>query len=304
MREKLNIGEKYGKLTIVDIIPKYKNNRTYYKCTCECGNIRYGLGYEIKNGKTYQCLECAEQTRKQKHRRDITGQKFGRLIVKKMLPHFKENKTYVECQCDCGNIKNIVMSNVVNGHTSSCGCWEKESRYLRNHYTDITGRHYGMLTVIKKTNQKTSNGCVIWECKCDCGNITYVSYSNLHRQMTQSCGCKRGSKWEDYINETLTKYNIEYEYQKTFPDCKNNTGTCLLFFDFFIPQKQIVIEYDGLQHFEPVSYWGGKEKLKTTQRNDKIKNDYCISHNIHMIRIPFYYSKDDINNLLINILNP
>ena len=304
MRKKLNIGDKYGKLTILDIIPKYKNNKTYYECICECGNIRYGLGYELKNGKTYQCLECAEQIRRQNKRRDITGQKFGRLTVKKMLPHYKDGKTYVECQCDCGNNKNIIMYNIVNGHTSSCGCWERESRYMRKHYVDITGNRYGRLVVIKNTDQKASNGVVIWECKCDCGNTSYVSSFNLIHGITQSCGCKRGSKWEDYINDFLTKNNIEYEYQKTFPDCKNDTGTCLLFFDFFIPQKQIMIEYDGLQHFEPVPYWGGEEKFKATQRNDEIKNNYCASHNIQMIRIPYYYSKEDIYSYLINILNP
>ena len=52
---------------------------------------------------------------------------------------------------------------------------------------------------------------------------------------------------------------------------------------------KLVIEYDGIQHFEPIEYFGGKEKLKTTQQKDAEKNDYCKNNNIDILRCLFIW---------------
>lgn len=57
---------------------------------------------------------------------DITGQKFGRLLVKKVHHKDKRHKVFWECLCDCGNTIVVSGSHLKTGHTQSCGCIQKE----------------------------------------------------------------------------------------------------------------------------------------------------------------------------------
>jgi hypothetical protein len=54
---------------------------------------------------------------------------------------------------------------------------------------DIANEKFGKLLVIKRTNKRTSNGCVIWKCKCDCGKIKYINSKLLRYKKVTSCGC-------------------------------------------------------------------------------------------------------------------
>ena len=64
---------------------------------------------------------------------------------------------------------------------------------------DLIGKKFGYLTVIEKT-QKRKNGCIVWKCKCDCGNITEVVGTYLKNGNTKSCGCKKGIGLVNYNN--------------------------------------------------------------------------------------------------------
>lgn len=81
----------------------------------------------------------------------------------------------------------IVSSDLISGHTQSCGCFAK-NQTSKTHFIDITGKKYGRLTVIKSKG-KTIQGKYIWLCKCDCGNIVNVVGASLIKGVTQSCGC-------------------------------------------------------------------------------------------------------------------
>lgn len=78
----------------------------------------------------------------------------------------------------------------------------------------------------------------------------------------------------------------------------------MLPFDFYIPEQNILIEYDGQHHFEPIKGWGGEEKFKLTQENDQIKNKYCEEKNIKLLRIPYTDSKEDIINKINYFMSP
>jgi very-short-patch-repair endonuclease len=68
-------------------------------------------------------------------------------------------------------------------------------------------------------------------------------------------------------------------------------------FDFFIPEFNTCIEYDGRQHFEPIEYFGGFYSLEKQRIKDKIKDNFCKNNNIKLIRIP-YYEFDNIEKIL------
>lgn len=296
-------GQKFTNLTVLERLANYKNNKTFYNCVCDCGNTRIVYGYDLSSGKVTMCKECREKEFSNGKRKDYTGQEFGKLIIIKMI-YGKYQKTKALCRCECGNEKVISIQNILNGHMQSCGCYETESRHYRDHLVDILGKKYGMLLALRPTNKRASNGNVVWECKCNCGNVTYVNYSNLTTGHTLSCGCKKNSKREDFIASYLKSINVLFEREKRFEDCRNIQQTDMLPFDFYIPDRNIILEYDGLQHFESIDYWGGQEKFVTIQRNDKIKNDYCKRNNIILLRLPYTLSECEIIEKIQNILNP
>ena len=98
---------------------------------------------------------------------------------------------------------------------------------------------------------------------------------------------------------------IQFDPQKKFEGCTNlKVGRYCrrLSFDFYLPELNAVIEYDGEQHFEPIKGRGGEEKFKKIQIYDEIKNKYCKDNGIKMIRIPYTIKFDDILLLLKNEL--
>ena len=83
----------------------------------------------------------------------------------------------------------------------------------------------------------------------------------------------------------LNGANIKFEKEKYYKDCLSEKGN-YLYFDFYLPNQNILIEYDGEQHFYD-SFQKGSKAFLEYQKNDKKKNDYCLLHNIKLIRIPY-----------------
>lgn len=84
------------------------------------------------------------------------------------------------------------------------------------------------------------------------------------------------------VKKFLDESRISFFFQHKFEDCKN---IYKLPFDFYIPSMRTCIEFDGIQHFQPVGYFGGPESFKRLKINDKIKEDYCEENFINLIRI-------------------
>ena len=102
------------------------------------------------------------------------------------------------------------------------------------------------------------------------------------------------SKGEIKISIFLNQLNIKYKREYKFNNCKNKKE---LPFDFYLPDYNLCIEYDGEQHFLPIEIWGGKENLEKIRNNDKIKNKYCEDNNINLLRIS-YLDIDNIEDIL------
>jgi formate dehydrogenase assembly factor FdhD len=108
----------------------------------------------------------------------------------------------------------------------------------------------------------------------------------------QGHGCPRCriSKGEERIEQWLITHNINYIPQKKFNDCKD---IFCLPFDYYIPNDNKCIEYDGRQHFTPIAFFGGQKALEYLQRHDQIKNEYCEKNNIPLLRIPYYANVEE-----------
>lgn len=234
------------------------------------------------------------------NRLDLTGNIYDELTVVEMLYNYNnKHRTYCRCITINGD-EVIVRADALQSGATHCAKGAGRS----GKPIDVTGQRFGLLVAIKPTSQRSSNSSVIWECLCDCGNITYVALGNLIRGHTLSCGCRHQSKWEMFINDFLISLNIEFIPQKRFSDCTNHKGSDMLPFDFYVPSYNLIIEYDGEHHFQPVKGWGGEEKFIITQQNDYIKDNYCKSNNMTLLRLPYTYTEEDIKNEILNILSP
>lgn len=100
------------------------------------------------------------------------------------------------------------------------------------------------------------------------------------------------SKGEEKILHILLKNKINFIREKTFIDLKRGKYR----FDFYLPQFNICIEYDGPQHFQYIKHFYKKQQdFLAAQERDRRKNSYCLSHNIKLYRIP-YFKIDDVKN--------
>lgn len=107
----------------------------------------------------------------------------------------------------------------------------------------------------------------------------------MNHLVGKGCLICKESKGEIKINNFLLINNVEFIREYRFKDCKNIKT---LPFDFYLPEHNICIEYDGIQHFKEVKNWGGKKGYELIKERDKIKNEYCIKNDIKLIRIPYY----------------
>lgn len=104
---------------------------------------------------------------------------------------------------------------------------------------------------------------------------------------------------EEKIEQYLKNKNIKYETQKTFPNCINKRP---LPFDFYLPDYNLLIEFDGEQHFKPISFGSSKFdsaelNFQRTQLHDNIKTSYATDHNIKLLRIS-YNKLEEIEQVL------
>jgi len=115
-------GRKFNKLTVVKRAPNRKC-RPMWLCRCECGKEKEISGSALKNGTTKSC-GCSRSAYGKNRFIDVTGQRFGRLVVLKKGDRDKRGVMWI-CQCDCGNTKSI-FTHHLRFQTRSCGCLSKE----------------------------------------------------------------------------------------------------------------------------------------------------------------------------------
>ena len=109
--------------------------------------------------------------------------------------------------------------------------------------------------------------------------------------------CKRfNSKGEIKIKKFLDNNNIYYEQQKHFKELNQ------LSFDFYIPNKNILIEYQGEQHFHSIKFFGGETKYLKQIENDNIKREFCKNNNFILLEIE-YFNYNNIEDILNKWLN-
>jgi len=191
----------------------------------------------------------------------------------------------VRYRCPKHGIKEAMFDNLMRGHKCLDCSYEERFDGMRHdrEYVEAVINHINGNTLLNPGEYQNAAKRNL-RIRCRCGNEYTTSLNNfLKHNVTQcySCSCKESSG-EAIVRAYLDNNQIEYTTQKRFTDCRDKKP---LPFDFFLPDYNTCIEFDGKQHFEECE---GFTDFETVQRHDRIKTQYCEDHNIKLIRIPYY----------------
>lgn len=126
------------------------------------------------------------------------------------------------------------------------------------------------------------------------------SFSQQPQFHMNGSGCPNcnSSKGELFISQFLKENKIEFIEQHTFESLKMKRN---LKCDFFLPKLNVVIEFNGIQHYEPREQFGGEKGLKRTQKSDNLKREFCSKNGIRLLEVR--YDDSDIPNTIKSFLS-
>ena len=292
------VGKTFNRLTVVGI-EKNKRGRNAYLCLCSCGKTIYVENKkELIEGRIKSC-GCLKGDALHKYSY-LIGKKINKWTVLELKRNPKKYKeVFATCICECGVIADISIYNLINNRTRDCGCGRK-TMLSETRSKNLVGKKFGKLLVVEQLQESNRFNRRIYKCKCDCGNEVIAVGSHLSDGRTLSCGCLR-SQYNAYISILLTNMKLTY-----VPEYVVKINGVVYRYDFYLPDYNLIIEYDGEQHYFPINFgrWDELElqrQFNKIQEHDKIKTQYCHDHRINLLRIP-YWEKQNIETIIYNHL--
>lgn len=156
-------GKRFGMLEVINRCGSSANRNSLWLCKCDCGNTKEVTANRLINGYVKSC-GCLNSP-------DLTGKRFGRLVVKERSTQITGTGALWICQCDCGSISTVRAHSLISGSTQSCGCLNREistthgksNTRLYHIYTDMKRRCYDPRNKnYKHYGQRGITICDIW----------------------------------------------------------------------------------------------------------------------------------------------
>lgn len=275
------------------ISTEYVNNSTKLQYICPKHRDKGVLEITFANfTKGRGCPYCSGRVRKtqEEYEADLAEKKPTIRVVGKYV----NLKTKIEHEClVCGYHWDVLPDNMLH-MPNGCPKCGKRAPLTRDEVIRRVAEIDDSIEVIGE--YVGYNAKMAFRCK-KCDKVWLAKPNNIF--FGKGCPRCKSSKGEKEISRVLDELHIDYGTQFKFQDCK---GEHPLPFDFYIPEKNICIEYDGRQHFEPCTFGGitkeqAIENFELAKEHDKIKDEYCQANNITLIRIP-YWEYENIEQIL------
>lgn len=257
------------------------------KIQCEVCGTAYefsSIGYALSHDRDFFCGKCHV------FKQDIMNETLERF--KKFIDKHDEwilrssldsvhSKTLVECQCNyCGRTNRKTVYDYMRGR--GCFCQTDTEQKTTEQFKEYLADDYELLSKYKNAYEKVT-------LRHSCGFIYKVSPHNyLSGKRCPRCA-RFESKGERRVKKFLTDSNISFIQE--YPTRIQNH---LLRFDFYLPQYDLFIEYQGQQHYNKVDFFGGEERFLKQRYLDDIKRDFCGKR---LIEIP-YTRYGDVESIL------
>lgn len=266
-----------------------------------CGSINSITPADFLDG--HGCPTCNDRRAREKkrekqgnHFRQRLAQKFRGTIMYK--GKYKNNTTTLTFHdLKCGTTYSSSPATVLHSDVGGCPTCRYKSQPKTNEQfvsevEELVGDEYTFL------EQYVGAHCKI-KCRHNrCGHVWSTQPCNF----LTGYGCPKcsQSQGERTISKWLQDRDIHFIPQKKFNDCFDKS---YLPFDFYVPQYNLAIEYDGEQHYKPEKFFGGEEAYKIRHKHDLIKNKYCEDNDINLLRIPYTVTGEDIGKVIQNKLD-
>lgn len=220
MKHNLSPGDVFGRWTVLDENLLTEKGERKWLCRCECGSERYVLERGLIYGGSTSCGCLSREHCGRKPVLMLEGQSFGDLTVIARDAKRADNGAVIWlCRCACGSECTATTAQLIKGQRTHCGCKGRR----RRSYADITGRRFHRLVALEPLEQRDNAGYVVWRCRCDCGNVTELSYNALMYGNVRSCGCRKREHAEQ-LSEHLTHVaGTSLDMIKSTKLPKNNT---------------------------------------------------------------------------------
>jgi len=291
--EKHNYGIDYSEFVYVNGHTKgiMRCKKCQYRFLKPASAHLFGEGCPKCSGKMRSSIEDFSRKSHIKHKRKYDYSKF--IYVN------NSTKGIIRCKT-CG----YEFPQSPNDHLDGCGCPKCAGRYKRNKSDaihDFILVHHNNFDY-SKVKYVDLNTKIVIICKKCGATFLQKPQKHLDGHGCPHCNLSRG---ESKIKNFMDKNGISYVSQKIFDGCRNPRTNYHLRFDFYVPFQNLLIEYDGKQHFK-VGCLGGRyfmteKDLHYIKYKDKIKSRYAFMNNIDLLRIP-YTKLDSIDKILRNKL--
>lgn len=260
-----------------------------------------------RNGR-YVCQSCSVQVRHDKNVANRSKKHISKLMkvceadgytLLSTVDEIKRNTSYIRYLCPIHGEQSMRLNNLINGRKCpECGMDNRRELYKLS-TEEVVSRisQCGGIVLNPEEYKNQSERNLKFICP-DCGKTftsSLVLFTQHGGQVCKECAGNE-SIGEKKIRYFLESHNIEFKQQYWFKDCRDIHP---LPFDFYLPTRQTIIEFDGKQHYVDNSFF--KYSYKHVQLHDTIKNDYCKKNNIRLIRIP-YGKINSIDKILNNEL--
>jgi len=292
----------YKQNSHIEILGNYTRACDKIKCMCKnCGEIFYRTPSVLLRKNSAGCMKCSyiKRHNKLRYTHEEILFKINTITdtVEMISPYTRSNSKH-DFRCKtCGHVFKKTINNIFNHNRIFCpNCIKGVSFRRKTHekfLEDLTLVHKDIMIL-----EKYTASCIKIKCRCTlCNHVFSITPSDLLSGY-KYCFCHL-STGEKKIVSFLQEWDIYFEPQKTFKDCKYINK---LKFDFYIPFLNAVIEFNGKQHYESIEYFGGILGFQKTQIRDNIKKEYCVKNNFTFIEIP-YYDFQKIDDILFNKFN-
>lgn len=250
----------------INIVGEYNGNAKRIKCNCkECGYEWSPFASALKQG--HGCPNCKSLNNRLSKEEFYVRVKINNPNFE-ILGEYETMSTPIEVKClKCGKVIKTLPNYLIYGKNVCKECYKitllktdkcfKEELFSKNPYIVPIEKYKGV-------NIKIKVKCSI------CGYVWKANPSNiLNGTGCPICNLSHGEKEIQFI---LDKFNIKYEIQKQFIGLVG-TRNKPLSYDFYLPEYNILIEYQGKQHEQPIKYFGAEAQFKIQQEHDRRKKN-------------------------------
>lgn len=213
-------GQRFGRLTALERLDQKRGNSWLWRCRCDCGRETVVSANALCGGSTKSC-GCARQDACKRRAKDITGQRFSRLVALEPLDKRMGGSVVWLCRCDCGKETEASYNSLVHGNTKSCGCLLQENRSLEKlRYIDGTCVDLVEKQRLRKNNTSGYTGVVSYRGRWR-AQITFKHKAyNLGNYDRIEDAVKARKQAEERIFGNFLDWYYETHPQKT-PEPKN-----------------------------------------------------------------------------------